>query len=78
MGVGNNCLARLFGKLCSVKVFVFLCFVFLRCFDLVGAEHLTAVGLSVIGVNSGMKVYHTLTDRLNRKRGEAEECEAGG
>lgn len=63
MGAGYY-MGRLAGKLCSVKVFVFLCFAALRCMGMVGEEQLTAVGLSVIGVNSGMKVYHSLADRM--------------
>ena len=69
-------LERFVGKLCSVKVFVFLCFVVLRIFGFIGAEHLTAAGLSVIGVNSGMKIYHTMTERLgkNKNTDENEVC----
>ena len=77
MGAGYY-LEKLLGKLCSVKIFVFFCFVVLRCMGFGGAEHLTAVGLSVIGVNSGMKVYHTMSERLDRKQRNTEESEAGG
>lgn len=70
-------LERFFGKLCSVKIFIFLCFVALRVFGLIGAEHLTAAGLSVIGINSGMKIYHTMTERLGNNK-NTDDDEVGG
>lgn len=51
---------RLFEKLCSVKFTVFAVFVGLRLAEKVSAEQLTGVAMAIVGVNSGMKIYHGL------------------
>lgn len=66
-GMIKRSMSRLFEKLCSVKIFVFLCLVALRAFGLVDSEHLTAVAITVIGANSGMKVYHGVMGAVFQK-----------